>query len=71
MAKQKAVKRVREHFDTELALTNDLYQTAMKLACATNWRVAMRAVYYVAMRVGQERGRKQLAEFLTDERVGW
>ena len=59
MKKRDEVKRIRETFDTELALTNDLYQMAMKLAIATSWRVAMRALYYVAMRIGGTRGRKQ------------
>lgn len=63
--------RVRERFDDELALTNDLLGTAQRLAVSHGWRVATRAIYYVLIRIVPDRGRRQLAEFLSDSTVGW
>lgn len=60
------VKRVREQFDRELALTNDIYQAAWKLAVYGGWKTALRALYYVAMRIGGERQRAEFAKFLSD-----
>ena len=68
---KKTTKRVREQFDTELALTNDLLNTAQRLAVGHGWHVATRVLYYVLMRVSSDRGRRQLAEFLSDTNVGW
>lgn len=69
MATKTKTARVREQFDPELALTNDIVQAAQRLACSHGWRVALRAVYYAAMRISESRGRKTLAEFLSE--AGW
>lgn len=63
--------RVIANIDTELAMTSDLLATAQRLACYGGWRVAVRCLYYVLLRVSQDRGRKQLAEFLNDQSAGW
>ena len=68
---QKTDPRIRQRFDTELALTNDLLDVVQRLAISHGWRVALRSCYYAIMRVTSERGRKQLAEFLVDPNVGW
>lgn len=39
----------------------------MKLALYGGWKLAVRSLYYVLMRVSSERGRKQLATFLMEE----
>lgn len=65
--KSRRVARVRAKIDTELALTSDLLDIAQRLAGYRGWRVAVRALYYVLMRVSDDRGRKQLAAFLNEE----
>lgn len=70
MSKNKRTERNRERIDTELALTSDLLATAQRLAVYGGWRVAVRALYYVMMRISN-RGRAQLADFLSDPSVGW
>lgn len=70
MPKATRTERNRERIDTELALTSDLLATANRLACYGGWRVAVRALYYVMMRISN-RGRHQLADFLSDPNVGW
>jgi predicted metal-dependent HD superfamily phosphohydrolase len=69
--KQTTKERNREAFDTELALTNDMLAIAQRLAVYGGWRTAVRACYYVVMRISSDRGRKALAEFLADPGVGW
>lgn len=66
--KKRPTTRVREKFDHELAITNDILALAQRLAYQHGgWRVALRALYYVVMRINSERGRKQYGEFLTTE----
>jgi len=69
--KQKTDERIRQRFDTELAITNDILDLANRLAIHSGWRVALRTLYYVAMRISSDRGRKVLVEFLSDQNVGW
>lgn len=71
MRQPDTIKRQRVRIDTELALTSDLLDAANRIALAYNWRVAVRACYYVIMRVAGDRGRRQLAEFLLDDKVSW
>lgn len=63
--------RIRTRIDHELALTADLLDIAQRIALGHGWRVAVRACYYVIMRIANERGRRQLAEYLIDPLVGW
>ena len=64
-------RRLHENFDAELAMTSDMYQIANEMACRFGWRLALRAVFYVAMRVDATCGRKALVCFLSDDQAGW
>lgn len=71
MNRRDTIPRTRDRIDIELALTSDLLAVAQRIAVAYNWRVAVRCCYYVIMRVAGDRGRRQLAEFLVDDKVSW
>lgn len=66
-AKKGRLIRTREQFDTEIALTNDLFQTAQRMAVACGWRVTVRQLLYVAVRIGGTLGRKAFVEYVQNE----